>query len=274
MPASIWSGTISFSLVSVPVQLYPVARDVGPELHQYHQKDGGRIRYKRICEVDKQDVPLEDIARGYTVGGDTVIVTDRDLNGLPDVAKKTIAIEAFVPEHQLDPIAYRKAYYISPEKAGVRPYILMRDALAKAGRAAVTRFAMRERESLALVRADGNLLVLETLWWPDEVRAIPIQAPPVVDDAAESEAMADLVDAMSEDFDRGRYSNRYAAALQELIDTKAASREVKHIDQPTHTPGERVGDLLTALRASVERAKETRAEEEKPAVKKRTKKAA
>jgi DNA end-binding protein Ku len=274
MPTAVWSGTISFSLVSVPVQLYSVAENVGPELHQYHAADGGRIRYKRICEIDKADVPLEEIARGYEAGGDMAIITDRDLDSLPDVVKKTITIEAFVPEGQIDPIQYRKAYYIAPEKAGIRPYMLMRDALRNAGRAAVTKFAMRERESLALVRADGNLLVLESLWWPDEVREVPVEAPPAVDDEAEAKAMSDLIAAMSEDFDVQRYRNRYAAALQEVIDAKAAGREVKHAPAPAPTTAGKVGDLLAALRASVERAKETRGEEQEPAPKKRTKKAA
>lgn len=273
MPTAVWSGTISFSLVSVPVQLYSVAENIGPELHQYHAEDGGRIRYRRICEIDGTEVPLEDIARGYDVGHETVVISGRDLDNLPDVAKKTITIEAFVPEQQIDPIAYRRSYYISPEKAGIRPYLLMRDALAKAGRAAVTRFAMRERESLALVRADGGLLVLETLWWPDEVRSVPIEGPPAVDDSEESKAMAELIEAMSADFDVEKYRNRRAAALQALIDAKAAGREVKHVQRSEQTPAARVGDLLAALRQSVEQAKEARGEA-KLAPKKRAKKAA
>jgi len=269
MPSAVWSGAISFSLVSVPVQLYSVAESVGPELHQYHAEDGGRIRYKRICEIDQTDVRLEDIARGYPVGDDTIVITDRDLDELPDVIKKTITIEAFVREDQIDPIQYRKAYFISPEKAGIRPYVLMRDALAKAGRAAVTRFAMRERESLALVRADGDLLVLETMFWPDEVRANPVEAPAPVEDAAELKAMTDLIAAMSDDFKPEQYRNEYAKALQEVIDAKAEGREVKRPPAPAPEVAGKVGDLLSALRESVDRAKQTRADEHKPASKKR-----
>lgn len=274
MPTAVWNGTISFSLVSVPVQLYSIAESTGPELHQVHIKDGGRIRYRRVCEIDRAEVPVEDIARGFPVGDEVVVVTDRDLDGLPDVAKKVIAIEAFVPEDQIDPVAYRKSYFIAPEKAGLRPYVLMRDALKKAGRAAVTRFAMRDRESLALVRAKDDLLVLETLWWPDEVRASPVDAPGPVEDQAELKAMEDLISAMAADFNPELYHNEYARALQEVVDAKAAGREVKHAPPPAPTTEGQVGDLLAALRASVDRAKSTRAEEEKPAAKKRPRKAA
>lgn len=256
MPTAIWSGTISFSLVSVPVQLYPVADDPGPKLHQHHAADGGRIRYKRYCEIDGQEIPQEQIARGFPAGGDTVIVTDRDLDSLPDVAKKTIAIEAFVPVDQIDPTSYRRAYYIAPEKAGLRPYILMRDALARAGRAAVTRFAMRERESLALVRADGNVLVLHALFWPDEVRSAPIAAPAPMHSAAEQKAMTELIGAMSSGWEPHRYRNEYRAALDALIDTRAASRAVTSVARPD--AGQRMTDLLTALQQSVARAKATR----------------
>lgn len=279
MPTAVWTGTISFGLVSVPVQLYSVVENAGPELHQYHEADGGRIRYKRYCEIDGAEIRQEDIARGFSVGENEVIITDLDLDGLPEVAKKVAAINAIVREDQVDPIQYRRAYYIAPEKPGLRPYMLLRDALKAAGRAAVVSFAMRERESLALVRARDDMLILETLWWPDEVRQAPVKAPPAVEDKAELKAMSDLIDAMSADFDPEQYHNRYREALQEVIDAKEAGREVKHVEQPTEDSSAKVTDLLSALRASVVRAKETRGEEKKPAAKKpaakkKTKKAA
>lgn len=261
MPTAVWSGTISFGLVSVPVQLYPVADNPGPELHQYHAADGGRIRYKRTCEIDGTELRQEDIARGYPVGNEEVVITDRDLDGLPEAAKKVAAIEAFVPEGQVDPIQYRKAYYITPEKAGLRPYMLLRNALRGAGRAALVTFAMRERESLALIRARDDVLVLETMFWADEVRESPVEAPPAVDDKAELKAMSDLIDAMTEDFDAERYRNLYRQALREIIDAKEAGREVKYVEQPEQPVAGKVGDLLSALRQSVERAKESRGEE-------------
>lgn len=273
MPSAVWSGTISFGLVSVPVQLYSVADNPGPELHQYHEVDGGRIRYKRFCEIDGAEIHQEDIARGYPIGDEEVIITDRDLDGLPEVAKKVVAIDAIVREDQVDPIQYRRAYYIAPEKAGLRPYVLLRDALKKAGRAAVVTFAMRERESLALVRARDDVLLLETLFWPDEVRQVPIEAPPAADDRAELKAMTDLIEVMTEDFEPERYHNAYREALQAVIDAKEAGREVAKVSQPEQPVAGRVGDLLAALRQSVERAKETRGEV-KPAAKKKAKRAA
>ena len=273
MPSAVWTGTISFGLVSVPVQLYSVADHPGPELHQYHAEDCGRIRQKRVCEIDGEELQLDDIGRGYPVGDDEVIITDRDLESLPEVAKKVVAIDAIVREDQIDPIQYRRAYYIAPEKAGLRPYVLLRDALKKAGRAAVVTFAMRERESLALVRARDDVLLLETLFWPDEVRQVPVEAPPATDDKTELKAAVALIDAMTVDFDPEQYHNAYREALQEVIDAKEAGREVKHVEKPAEDVGAKVTDLLSALRASVDRAKETRGEK-KPAAKKRAKKAA
>lgn len=274
MPSAVWTGTISFGLVSVPVQLYSVADHPGPELHQYHAEDGGRIRQRRVCEIDGKELQLDDIARGYTVGDEEVIITDQDLAGLPEVAKKTAAIAAVVPEAQVDPIEYKKPYWITPEKAGLRPYVLLRDALKKAGQVAVVSFAMRERESLALVRARDNMLILETLWWPDEVRQVPVEAPPAVEDKAELKAAVALIDAMTVDFDPEQYHNAYREALQAVIDAKEAGREVKRVERPTEDAGAKVTDLLSALRESVTRAKENRGEEKKPAAKKRAKKAA
>lgn len=274
MPSAVWTGTISFGLVSVPVQLFSVVDSPGPELHQYHEADGGRIRYKRYCEIDGEEVPYGDIAKGFPVGDDTVVITDQDLETMPEVAKKVVAIDAIIDESQVDPIQYRKAYYIAPEKAGLRPYVLLRDALRKAGRAAVVTFAMRERESLALVRARDDVLLLETMFWPDEVRAAPIEAPESTKSNAELKAMTDLIDSMTQDFDPEKYRNLYRQGLQEVVDAKAAGREVKHVEQSAPDAGAKVGDLLTALRQSVERAKKTRAEEEKPMAKKRAKKAA
>ncbi|OLE22500.1 MAG: Ku protein [Catenulispora sp. 13_1_20CM_3_70_7] len=262
MPAAIWSGTISFGLVSVPVQLYPVSRDTGPTLHTVHAEDGGRIRQRRVCELDRAEVPLTDIARGYPAGHDVVVVTDRDLDQLPAVARHVIAIEAVVPEDQVDLIAYRRSYYTAPQQAGLRPYILLRDALARSRRLAVVRYAMRERESLAVLRAREDVIVLETLWWDDEIRTAPATPAPV-DDPEQQAVMRDLIDAMTDDFRPEQYQNRYAAALQDLIDAKAAGRAVAPA-QPAPDTSARIGDLMTALRASVEAARRTRGPDEKP----------
>jgi DNA end-binding protein Ku len=255
MPAAVWSGTISMGLVNVGVQLYPTSQDPGPTLHQFHAEDAGRVRYQRWCEADGQPVPAEDIARGIEAGGDVVMITDEDLEALPEVAKKTIAIEAFVPEEQIDPIQYRRSYYVVPEKNAVRPYALLRDAFRKSGRVAVTRFALRERESLALLRTDEDIVVLEDLYWPDEVRAVPFDAPEHVTDSDELKASISLVEAMSGDFEHGRYHNHYREELEKVIEAKVEGREIVPAPAEKPAPESNVTSLLEALQASVKAAK-------------------
>lgn len=291
MPA-VWSGTISFSLVSVPVQLYATREDADPRLHTFHAEDGGRIRYRRVCEADGEEVAQEDIARGIDVGGDMVVVTDQDLDDLPLADRKVITIGAFVPEEQIDPVAYRRAYYVVPQKAGIRPYALLRDVLRRAGRVAVVTFAMRDRESLALLRTrDDGVIVLESLYWPDEIRSIPFDVPEASAADSELSAATELIEAMAADFDASAYHDRRREALKELIEAKVEGREVKH--PPTPEGGESgaaaVSDLMAALRASVDAAKSTRgakakdakgakdatdAEGKKPPARKRARKAA
>lgn len=282
MPA-VWSGTISFSLVSVPVQLYATREDADPRLHTFHAEDGGRIRYRRVCEADGEEVAQEDIARGIDVGGDMVVITDQDLDDLPLADRKVITIDAFVPEEQIDPVAYRRAYYVVPQKAGVRPYALLRDVLRRAGRVAVVTFAMRDRESLALLRTrEDGVIVLESLYWPDEIRSVPFDVPEATVDDPELSAATELIEAMSRDFEASAYHDRRREALKELIEAKVEGREVKH--PPTPEGGESgaaaVTDLMAALRASVDAAKSTRGgedegkDEKKRPARKRAKKAA
>lgn len=280
MPAAVWSGTISMGLVNVGVQLYPTSRDPGPTLHQFHAEDAGRVRYQRWCEVDGETVAVEDITRGIEAGGDVVMITDEDLERLPEVAKKTIAIEAFVPEEQIDPIQYRRSYYVVPEKNAVRPYALLRDAFRKSGRVAVTRFALRERESLALLRTDDNIVVLEDLFWPDEVRSVPFEAPEHVDAGAELDASISLVQAMSGDFDHARYHNHYREELAKVIEAKVEGREIVPAPAEKPAPESNVTSLLEALQASVKAAKagresgaESGGESEKSKTRRRTRKA-
>jgi DNA end-binding protein Ku len=277
MPA-VWSGTISFSLVSVPVQLYATREDADPRLHTFHAEDGGRIRYRRVCEADGEEVALEDIARGVEVGGAMVVVTDQDLDDLPLADRKVITIDAFVPEDQIDPVAYRRAYYVVPQKAGIRPYALLRDVLRRAGRVAVVTFAMRDRESLAVLRTrEDGVIVLESLYWPDEIRSVPFEPPEAAVADSELAAATDLIEAMSADFDPDAYHDRRREALKELIEAKVEGREVKHPPAP-EGGGEAaaaVTDLMAALRASVDAAKSTRGASgaEKRPARKRTGKA-
>jgi len=169
---SIWAGAISFGMVVIPVKLYTATEQRDVAFRQVHREDGGRIQFRRICSIDGQEVPYSDVAKGYELAtGDVVVLTDDDLKELPLATAKRIDVVHFSPAGQLDPILANKAYYLEPEPAGVRAYVLFRDALERSGRVAVAKVAIRQREALAALRVRDGVVVLETLLWPDEVRA-------------------------------------------------------------------------------------------------------
>lgn len=261
MPSSkVWSGSISFGLVNVPVGLYSATEDKSVRFHRYHEEDGGRIRQKRVCEVDGQELDTADIARGYELpGGDTVVMTDADFEGLPVPTLKAITVEAFVPADQIDPIMYSASYYLVPDKAGTRAYALLRDAVDQAGMTAVVKIAIRERERLAAIRVRDQVLVLETMYWPDEIRdAVEVPEAGAKDD--ELSAAQALIEQMTVDFDPEQYTDEYREALLAAIEAKAKGREVVTPPAPKPETGGKVLDLMAALQASVEQAKKTRQE--------------
>ncbi|NUR25240.1 MAG: Ku protein [Catenulispora sp.] len=259
---AIWSGVISFGMVTVPVKLYGATEEKRVAFHQVHAADGGRVRQKRVCELDGQEVPLADVAKGYQLpDGDVVVLTGKDFEGLPEALAKTISVESFVPEEQIDPIMYSKSYYLAPDKLGVRPYALLRDAMESSGRVAVVRFAMRERESLAALRVREGVLVLETMLWADEIRKPDFdfleKGSKVEPKAAELKMAELLIDSLSADFHPEEYHDNYREALEEIIEAKVAGREVLTPPAPAEG-GAQVIDLMAALKASVEAAKRTR----------------
>ncbi|MEY9933008.1 DNA end-binding protein Ku [Catenulispora sp. GP43] len=260
---AIWSGVISFGMVTVPVKMFGATEEKRVAFHQVHAADGGRVRQKRVCELDGEEVALSDVAKGYQLpDGDVVVLTSKDFEGLPEAIAKTISVEAFVPEEQIDPIMYSKSYYLAPDKLGVRPYALLRDAMAASGRVAVVRFAMRERESLAALRVRDDVLTLETMLWADEVRKpdfdfLDSASSTVEPKAAELKMAKLLIDSLSTDFDPEAYQDNYREALEEIIEAKVAGREVVTPPAPADG-GAQVIDLMAALKASVEAAKKTR----------------
>ena len=168
---SIWKGAISFGLVTIPVKLYSATEERDVSFHQVHREDGGRIKYKRVCTVDGEEVTYGDIAKGYDLGGgEMVVLTDDDLAGLPLTTSRTIDVLQFVPLEQVDPIYFAKSYYLEPDRTGTKPYALLRDALEESGRVALVKVALRQRETLATLRVRDGVFVLETMLWPDEVR--------------------------------------------------------------------------------------------------------
>ena len=259
---AIWKGAVSFGLVSIAVKLYSATEEKDIRFHQVHRTDGGRIKYKRTCSVDGEEVTYDDIAKGYDIGGgEMVILTDDDFADLPLTTSHAIDVLEFVPAEQVDPIMYAKTYYLEPEGQATKPYVLLREALADADRVAVVKVALRQREQLATLRVRDNVLVLNTMLWPDEIRTpdfafldeeIEVRPPEL--------AMAgSLIDSMAGDFEPGEFTDNYRAALQEVIDAKVQGREIVAPEEAEEAPAAAV-DLMAALKASVERARKARGE--------------
>ncbi|MBO0891605.1 MAG: Ku protein [Acidothermales bacterium] len=274
MPRSIWKGAISFGLVSIPVKLYSATEERSVAFHQVHREDGGRIKYRRVCTVCGEEVAYSDIAKGYELPtGEMVILTDEDFADLPISSSRAVDVLKFVPLEQVDPIYFNKSYYLEPEGQGAKPYALLRDALEESGQIALVKIALRQREQLATLRVRDGVFVLETMLWPDEIRAAEFD---FLDEDVEVRpqelAMAkSLIEQMSGDFEPEEYTDAYREALQAVIEAKVEGREVVAPEEPEEAGT--VVDLMSALRASVEAAKSGRADDDEPA-RKKAKKAA
>jgi DNA end-binding protein Ku len=264
MPQSIWKGAISFGLVSIPVRLFSATDEKDISFRQVHREDGGRIRYKRVCSVDGEEVAYADIAKGYELpDGEMVVLDDDDFANLPITSSRSVEVLSFVPADQIDAVQMNKPYYCDPT-GDVKPYILLRDALEKADRVAVVKVALRQRERLAMLRARDGVLVLQTLLWPDEVREPKLGLDDDVTIRPQELAMAEsYINALSGDFEPEEFTDEYRGALEEVIEAKVAGREVV---APTEEPAStgQVVDLMDALRRSVAEAKERRGEAAKP----------
>jgi DNA end-binding protein Ku len=269
---AIWKGAVSFGLVSIAVKLYSATEEKDIRFHQVHRTDGGRIKYQRTCSIDGEVVSYDDIAKGYDIGGgEMVILTDEDFSELPLTTSRAIDVLQFVPADDIDPILFAKAYYLEPEGQAAKPYVLLRDALQDADRVAIVKIAIRQREQLATLRVHDDVLVLNTMLWPDEVRTPEFG---FLDDDIETRpaelAMASsLIDSMAGSFKPEEFTDNYRQALQEVIDAKVEGREVVQPEETEEAPAAAI-DLMAALKASVERAKKARGEDAAPAAKKAT----
>ncbi|MFD2418548.1 non-homologous end joining protein Ku [Amycolatopsis pigmentata] len=265
---SMWKGSVSFGLVTIPIQLYAATENKNVSLRQVHEADGGRIQYKRFCSIEGVEVPYGEIAKGYELDdGEMVVLTDRDLEGLPLSSSNAIEVLEFVPLESIDPLQYDRHYYLEPQKAATKPYVLLRDALHKSGHVAIAKVALRQRETLALLRVHADVLVMTTMLWPDEVRKpdfgfLGEEAPQVR--SQELSMAGSLIDSMSEPtFDPGKYTDRYREALETLIEEKVSGG--KGVTKaPKRAAKSEVVDLMAALEASVSEAKKSR----KPAARK------
>ncbi|SDT81416.1 DNA end-binding protein Ku [Streptomyces sp. TLI_053] len=254
-----WKGTISFGLVSIPVHLYSATKEHDVPLHQVHAKDGGRVRMKRYCEQEEKEVPYAEIAKGYeSPDGRTVTLTDEDLADLPLPSKKIIDVLAFVDEGEIDPLMFSKAYYVGvADKAASKPYALLRDALVDSGQIAVTKIALRSRESPAVLRVHDGTLVLQTCIWPDEVRPAAGIAPEedITVRPQELRMARSLMETLSEDFDLEQLHDDYQQALQQVIEARLQGVEMPHEEEAGEAP-DNVIDLMEALRSSLRKAKD------------------
>jgi DNA end-binding protein Ku len=260
---AIWKGTISFGMVTIPIKVYSATEEKDISFRQVHTEDGGRIRYKRFCEKDGQEVPYSDIGRGYELpDGRMMILSSDDFAQLPLPSAKSIEVLEFVPMDQVDPLYFAKAYYLAADGVGAKPYVLLRDSLTKTGQCALVKVAIRTRETLALLREKDGALVLQTMLWPDEVRdsefAVPGSDVTVKD---QERAMAEsYIATLEAEFDPTRYHSEYREALEELVEAKASGLEPAPVAEEADDSGE-VVDLVAALRASVDAAKKRRGEQ-------------
>lgn len=262
---TIWKGTISFGLVSIPVRVVGATESHAVSFRQIHTSDEGRIRYRKVCELEDTEVPSGEIGRAYeTADGTLVQVTDADLAALPLPTARTVDILGFVPLHSIDPYQFDRSYYLTAEgSSAAKPYTLLREALRRAEKGAVAKLAMRGRETLALVRTlEGeDVLGMHTLLWPDEIRSAEGLAPS--EHVTVREAELDLADTLMDTLgtvDMAGLRDEYRAAVQELVDTKLAGLEpAAPAERP---PGGRVIDLMSALEDSVRSARQARGEAE------------
>lgn len=259
---SIWKGAVSFGLVNVPVKLYAATENHDLPLHQVHAKDGGRIRYQKVCQLDGEVVPYSEIIRGYDDGHHTVTLTKADMADLPAERSREIEVVEFVPSEQIDPIMFDSTYYLEPDSKSAKAYVLLRRVLTETNRTAIVKFALRDKSHLAVLRVRDDVLVLQTLLWPDEVRQPDFPALEGVKVSDREFQMAEsLVSAFEADFDPDQYQDDYQAQLRELIDRKIAEGDGVTSKQTFGSAAQSddddagVTDLMTALRKSVEAAK-------------------
>ncbi len=259
---SIWNGAISFGLVSIAVKVYAATEQKHIRFHQLHAADGSRVRYQRMCVGCGEEVAYDDLAKGYDLGGeDMVMLTDDDFAGLPLASTHAIDVLEFVPADQIDPILYANAYFLEPDGAAVKPYLLLRAALVHTNQIAIVKVALRHREQLATLRVRANVLMLNTILWPDELRepTFPFLDADIETRPAELTMATSLIESMATDFHPKRYTDDYRLALQAIIEAKVAGREIITVEEDTAAPTA-AADLMTVLRASVERARAARAE--------------
>jgi DNA end-binding protein Ku len=276
MPRAMWKGAISFGLVTIPVAVYPATEEKTLRFNQLHDEDGGRIRYKRVCEKDGEEVTFEHIVKGYEVEKDRyVVLTDDDFDAVPVASSRAIDIVQFVDIDEIDPMLFKKSYYLVPEETGAKAYALLREAMKEDDRVGVAKVSFRDREHLAALRFKDDAFVLETMFWPDEIRLADFGGVDVNADVRDQElTMArQLIDSLTSDWTPEQYSDAYRDALIQIVEAKLNGQEIEVVEPE---PAAKVVDLMEALKASVAAAKKdagaTKPAKKKAAAKKTTSK--
>ena len=255
MPRSMWKGAISFGLVTIPVSVYPSTEEKSLRFNQLHDEDGGRIRYKRVCEKDGEEVSFDHIVKGYEIEKDRyVILTDEDFDKVPVESSRAIDIERFVDLDEIDPILFKKSYYLIPDATGAKAYALLREAMSKDGRVGIAKVSFRDKEHLAALRFKDEAFVLETMYWPDEIREAEFGDADVDVKVRDQElAMArQLIESLTGEWDPEAYTDEYREALMTIVEAKVSGEEIEVVEPE---PTAKVVDLMEALKASVAAAK-------------------
>ena len=256
---SIWRGAITFGLVNVPVKLYAATEDHDLSMHQVHNEDGGRIRYQRRCEICGRIVEFQDIDKAYDAGDRTVVLTPEDLKSLPVEQSREIDVVEFVPAEQVDTIRLDRSYYLEPDGKSPRSYVLMRHVLEETDRVAIVQFTLRQKTRLGVLRVHGNVLLLQSLLWDDEVREakFPALDADVRMQKKELDMAHSLVSSFESDFSPADFTDEYQAQLRKLVDAKLEQGETVDTaatfgEQPDEAGDGEVIDLMEALKRSVE----------------------
>lgn len=265
MPSTIWSGSIGFGLVSVPVRLVSATKSHDVRFNQLDPETGARIRYRRVSDATGEEVPRDKIKKGYEFApGQYVTVEPEELEQLAPKASRTIQIEDFVDLAEIDPVYFEQPYYLVPDKDTAKPYRLLADTMAEQGKVAVGRFVLRSKEHLVAIRSVDGVLCLEMMRYADEVVAPDALDAPTAEDEEisdrELEMAKQLVESLTSDFDPSRYHDQYREQLVELLEAKAKGEDI--ITEPAAEDSGEVVDLMEALEASLARTAKVRGDED------------
>jgi DNA end-binding protein Ku len=257
MPRPIWKGAITFGMISIPVKLYGATESKDLAFNMLHKPDKSRLKQKRWCPVDDREVFQDEIVRAYEYSKDRYVeITDEDLEALPVPSKHTIELTSFVKAADIDPVYFERSYFLEADEVGAKPYALLMRALKTKQVAAIAKVALRNKESLCVLRPGENVLMLETLYYPDEIRTAELPAAPDVLVSPQELTMAlSLVEMLEEPFDPSKYHDEYRVALLGMIEAKANGQEVVAAPE---APMPQTVDLMAALKASLEAAKKAK----------------